>query len=299
MNLIKQMAKQAKRSLKTAVCASFLALFTLVLAGATVVSAATLSTDKPDYAPGQYVIFSGTGWQPGETVTIEVYETSVDPFFYEGSVSAIADPSGNISNGDFLVQQSFLGQGFAAYATGGDSSLTASATFTDAPSAGTAPVNPPTGGFGIDGDLGANTPTAGIGDWVPGSSGSGGNVLTAAGVPITSGTTFHAIDAYQSGTDNNFAGGQKFDGNPNTDWPWVSNPVNDKEGLNNGLIHFTTCPTNGHTWVMVAADRFSNNGDAYIDFEFLQATLSITGGPTSGGFSSAGPDGGRTAGDLV
>ena len=31
-------------------------------------SAATVATDKPDYAPGQTVVITGSGWEPGETV---------------------------------------------------------------------------------------------------------------------------------------------------------------------------------------------------------------------------------------
>src|SRR6266567_4755960 len=65
---------------------------------------ATLTTDKPDYVPGEHVTFTGTGWQPGEIVTIEIYETSVDPFFDEGGVTAVADAYGNISNSDFQCQ---------------------------------------------------------------------------------------------------------------------------------------------------------------------------------------------------
>src|SRR5205085_657732 len=75
------------------------------------------------------------------------------------------------------------------------------------PSPGTAAVSPPTGGFGIDGDLSAN---GGIGDWIPGSGG-GGNVLTSAGVPVNNTTTFHLIDRYIS-PDDNFAGGNKVNG---------------------------------------------------------------------------------------
>jgi hypothetical protein len=39
--------------------------------------------------------------------------------------------------------------------------------------------------------------------------------------------------------------------------------------------------------MVVSADRLSNNGDSYIDFEFLQNTLSVTTNPggTSGGFT--------------
>src|SRR5436189_5435518 len=43
--------------------------------------AATLLTDKPDYVPGEHVTFSGTGWQPGQLVTIDIYETSDDPLY--------------------------------------------------------------------------------------------------------------------------------------------------------------------------------------------------------------------------
>ena len=97
-------------------------------------------------------------------------------------------------------------------------------------------------------------------------------MLTASGVPIVPGTTFHAIDLYDSGVDNNFAGGNKFDGNPGSEWTWVSNPVNDKGRPQQRLDPLHHQRRDGHTWVMVAADRLSNNGDAYIDFEFLQNT---------------------------
>src|SRR5438034_6871283 len=100
------------------------------------------------------------------------------------------------------------------------------------PPVGRALVNPPTGGFAIDGDLRANTPTGGIGDWVPGPSGTGGAVLLADGTPVNPNTTFHLVDVFNSGTDNNFAGGNKVNYNPDTPtsgkWQWVSNPVGDK-----------------------------------------------------------------------
>src|SRR5204863_684392 len=159
----------------------------------------------------------------------------------------------------------------------------------------------------IEGDLLSNTPTSpspfapNQGDWYLGTGGSGGNVLNndATGTPVNSATTFHLVDPFNSGTDDNFAGGDKVDDNPNT-WNWTLNPVGDKQDMNNALIHLTKDPITGHTWVMVAGDRLSNNGDAYIDFEFLQNPLSTT--PlvgTTGGFSSAGPDCGRTANDFL
>src|ERR1043165_8358366 len=177
--------------------------------------------------------------------------------------------------------------------------LVLNAAIASAVSTGTAPVNPPTGGFAIDGNLQANVATPGIGDWTPGASGSGGFVLSSGGLPIDPTTTYHLTDLFNSGNDDNFAGGQKFDDNPNT-WSWVVNPVTAKNDMNNAGIHFTTDPSNGHVWVAVFADRYSNNGDAYIDFEFLQNTLTQTGSPgVGGGFRSAGPNGGRTVNDFL
>ena len=40
-------------------------------------------------------------------------------------------------------------------------------------------VNPPQGGFHIEGNLQANIPSANIGDWSPGAVGTGGFVLSA------------------------------------------------------------------------------------------------------------------------
>src|SRR5204863_8634071 len=101
---------------------------------------------------------------------------------------------------------------------------------------GVAPVDPPTGGFAIDGDLLSNTPTSpspfapNQGDWYLGTGGPvGSNILKsdATGTAVDSTTTFHLVDAFNSATDDNFAGGDKVDGNPNT-WNWTVNPVGDK-----------------------------------------------------------------------
>jgi len=166
------------------------------------------------------------------------------------------------------------------------------------PPTGTAAVSPPAGGFAIDGDLQANTPITGVGDWIPGPSGSGGSVMGTNGVPSNPGTTFHLIDPYNSPSDNTFKGGLKVDDNPNL-WAWVTGGANSKEDINNALIHFAT-DANGHNWVFVSADRLSNNGSSYIDFEFLQNTLSLTNAPKGpGGFTSAGPNCGRTVNDFI
>src|SRR5437762_8981009 len=101
---------------------------------------------------------------------------------------------------------------------------------------GIAPVTVPSGGFDIDGDLQANTPTVNIGDWVPGSAGTGGNVLTAAGVAINSSITFHLVDLYNSSNDDNFSGGKKVNDDSNT-WTWVKNIVGSMVDMNIVLLH--------------------------------------------------------------
>ena len=270
-------------------------------------SGATLTTDQEDYQPYTYVYISGTGFTPGETVNMIVVETAPDPAAFE-PWDVVADANGNFDTSWYIFTEDLIGATMQVTATGQSSNLTASATFTDAvPPKGVAPVNPPTGGFAIDGDLLSNTPTspspfaANQGDWYAGPGGSGGNVLNsnATGTPVDSTTTFHLVDAFNSGTDDNFAGGDKVDDNPNT-WNWTLNPVNAKQDINNALIHVIKDPITQHTWVVIAGDRLSNNGDAYIDFEFLQNTLTTT--PLvagTGGFSSAGPNCGRTINDFL
>ena len=56
----------------------------------------------------------------------------------------------------------------------------------------TAPVLVPTGGFGIDGDLLASTPTNNMGDWLSNSvsAGTGGFVLFTNGAPVNTNTSF-------------------------------------------------------------------------------------------------------------
>src|SRR5690349_24858370 len=62
---------------------------------------ATIKTDQPDYPPGSTVIITGTGWQPGETVTLQVVHVdptldNSDPAHQPWTVTA--DASGNVSS---------------------------------------------------------------------------------------------------------------------------------------------------------------------------------------------------------
>ncbi|PYX13275.1 MAG: hypothetical protein DMG84_19695, partial [Acidobacteria bacterium] len=261
-------------------------------------NSATLTTDQEDYQPYTYVYITGTGFAPGEIVNMIVVQLSPNPASYE-PWDVVADANGNFETSWYIFSEDLIGATMQVTGTGQTSQLTASATFTDAvPPKGVAPVAPPTGGFAIEGDLLSNTPTTPVpfaanqGDWYPGPGGTGGNVLNsdATGTPVNSATTFHLVDPFDSATDDNFAGGDKVDDNPNTEH-WTLNPVNNKLDMNNALIHVTKDPITGHTWIMVAGDRLNNNGDAYIDFEFLQNTLTTTPLVAGiGGFSSAGPN---------
>src|ERR1041385_3607160 len=164
---------------------------------------------------------------------------------------------------------------------------------------GSAPVVIPSGGFGVDGDLLANTPTNGIGDWVRTNSSGGGFVLLTNGTPVNPVTSLHVIDPYASAVDDSFSTGKYVD-NPNTGWQWHYGSVSDKTDINHAVVHITTA-ANGHQWALVSGDRASANGASYIDFEFLQDTLTLT--PTNalglGGFTNGAPHGGRRINDFL
>jgi len=165
------------------------------------------------------------------------------------------------------------------------------------------PLTQPTGGFHIDGNLRANDPLTGIGDWIPGAVGIGGNLYRLTGAPINGVTSFRVEDPYAGGpgTDRGFDGGNKFNDNPNT-WGWTAGNVNPgKNDINNIFYHLGKSTTTGFEgdWILISGDRKEVQGTSYIDFEFLQNSLIRTGTGSSGGFSSSGPDGGRTVNDLL
>jgi len=93
-------------------------------------SGPTLTTDKPDYLPGDTVLFTGAGWASGDTVTITVHE---DPQWSnpDRTVRAVADANGNLRSHDFVVQPRDFGVTFTATAVGNPSGLVAQITFTD------------------------------------------------------------------------------------------------------------------------------------------------------------------------
>ena len=94
-------------------------------------TAATVATQYLDYAPGQTVVITGSGWEPGEAVVIELHEDPMlDP---DRLLTAVADANGDIFNHDFLVDTNDQGVRFTLTATGLLSGQTAQTTFSDAP----------------------------------------------------------------------------------------------------------------------------------------------------------------------
>src|SRR6266700_3712939 len=60
---------------------------------------ATVKTDHADYTPGSVVTITGSGWQPGETVTLSFLEVP----YYDShpTLTVVADANGNIFNNQF------------------------------------------------------------------------------------------------------------------------------------------------------------------------------------------------------
>ena len=94
---------------------------------------ATVQTDKPDYIPGDTVTITGSGWQPGETVTLTFEEIPVPTTcMLPHDLTVVADASGNIYSRQFPIKPNHIGVTFILTATGLSSNLTAETIFTDA-----------------------------------------------------------------------------------------------------------------------------------------------------------------------
>src|SRR5215213_2880274 len=58
----------------------------------------TIQSDLPDYAPGEVVTLTGSGWQPGESVRIVVDDDGLQEQSWQRDVTVTADDSGNITD---------------------------------------------------------------------------------------------------------------------------------------------------------------------------------------------------------
>ncbi|MFV5688311.1 hypothetical protein ACM55M_06765, partial [Flavobacterium sp. ZT3R25] len=159
-----------------------------------------------------------------------------------------------------------------------------------------------------------------------------GLVFNKPTVPASVPSTYQLSDFYQNDVTI-FPGSNKINDNPNT-YEWGPGVNANKGEIQNAGVHFSygdpiTFPgpaTSGHPigkstdlWCLFAGDRQTTNGSAFIAFEFLQKSMSMTNvnlgavdaltgvkpiigllDPTKlGGFVSDGTDGGRTVGDKL
>ena len=90
---------------------------------------ATVKTDQADYAPGELVTITGSGWQPGETVTLTLVESPL--LDTHPVMTAVADGQGHITNSSFSPDEHDFDVRFYLTAVGGQSGFQALNTFTD------------------------------------------------------------------------------------------------------------------------------------------------------------------------
>lgn len=115
------------------VCA-FVVVLTIVFLAPSLASAATVATDKPEYAPGETVRIRGAGFGSAEVVTVQVTHADGDPLHGEGH-----DPWDVTSNGsggflaDWIVPyDDNVEEELLVTATGQTSGIVATTTFLDA-----------------------------------------------------------------------------------------------------------------------------------------------------------------------
>jgi hypothetical protein len=95
----------------------------------TTAPAPTIQSDKADYAPGELVTLTGSGWQPGESVHINVNDDQGKTWSYDSNPDVTADANGNISH-SFNLPNWFVAT-YSVKATG-SSGAVATSSFTDA-----------------------------------------------------------------------------------------------------------------------------------------------------------------------
>src|SRR4030095_12068745 len=71
--------------------------------------------------------------------------------------------------------------------------------------------------------------------------------------------------------DDIFAGSNKTADNPST-YTWKTSSAAAKSDLNNVYVHISKDAA-GDSWITASADRLSNNGTAFADFELSQAEI--------------------------
>ena len=112
-------------------------------------SKASVTTDKTDYAPGQIVTITGSGFQPNEQVYIYFHEFPEE--YPDIFLSAVANQQGNFVIAEFAPQEIDIGRIFTLTAIGQTSGFAAQTAFKDALSVTSVSPNsgPTTGGTSV------------------------------------------------------------------------------------------------------------------------------------------------------
>ena len=92
-------------------------------------SRASVTTDKTDYAPGQIVTITGSGFQPNEQVDIYFHEFPEE--YPDVFLSATANQQGSFVTADFAPQEIDIGRIFTLTAIGQSSGFAAQTAFKD------------------------------------------------------------------------------------------------------------------------------------------------------------------------
>src|SRR2546426_3158045 len=111
---------------------AFIACSLLLLSRVASAQAASVTTDKTDYVPGETVVITGTGWAPGETVSMVLYETPAT--HADRTLLSVADGNGNFTNSEYHPEPHDVSVVFTLTAVGLTSGRTASTSFADAAS---------------------------------------------------------------------------------------------------------------------------------------------------------------------
>ncbi len=143
-------------------------------------SAATITTDKLDYAPGTPVLVSGTGWQPNEVVTIMFHEDPHVATENPHTFTVQADANGNFVNQQYAPEDQDAGLTYILAATGGSSSRTAQTALTDASISGFSITFPANNGNYNNTNYNAGCTTVGICGAVNFTNGSSSRSITVS-----------------------------------------------------------------------------------------------------------------------
>ncbi|HWF51466.1 MAG TPA: hypothetical protein VG294_12575, partial [Solirubrobacteraceae bacterium] len=226
--------------------------FGVVSNGTSTPSGATISSDKADYAPGDHVVLTGTGWQPGESVSVNVDDNENQTWYRTDTITA--DAQGGIRD-EFDLPNWFVAT-YTATATG-DVSGVVQTTFTDSAAQLEGQSTPPCTGSAGGCDLG----------WDPGNlSGWGENALIPMRVKLTGGFT---SQQFQIAFDRslNSSGGTVFG---------IDSLSNFQPDTGVTITTPTLCDTTGTVWgecfnVTTTGTAPSTSSPRYITFSALMA----------------------------